>query len=207
VAITSLIVDDRTLLNNVTSENVLVAKSEAGDHAAFAELVERSCPVARNAIRSIAPNWAGVDDLMQDTILKAFQERRSFNQKSKFSTWLTRIAINNVLMLLRRQKTKKESSLDGDDETHDRTSYVLADKRLDPEQTLVRDQSIQIVRKAIQGLPRTLRVYAERRCFAELSSEETASSLRITIAAGKARYFRIGKKLRARISAALIQNT
>jgi RNA polymerase sigma-70 factor, ECF subfamily len=200
---TSFIHDGSTPLNTTTDEQMLVAKSKAGDHAAFVELVQRSCAVARRAIRSIAINSADVDDLMQDTILKAFQEVRSFNQKSKFSTWLTRIAINNALMLLRRQKNKKESSIDVDGEARETTSYLLADSRLDPEQALIRDQSIQIVRKAVRALPRTLRVYAERRCLADLSSDEVASSLRISVGAGKARYFRIKRRLRAHIGLSL----
>jgi RNA polymerase sigma-70 factor, ECF subfamily len=206
MTVTSFTSDDGIDMNTATSENVLVARSKAGDHAAFVELVHRSSPVARRAIRSIARNSADVDDLMQDTVLKAFRQVGSFNQESKFSTWLTRIAINNALMLLRRQKNKKESSLDADEEGLATTTISLADTKLDPEQALIRDQSIQVVRSAVRSLPRTLRDYAERRCFADLSNEEAASSLRITVGAGKARYHRIRLRLQARISQALKVN-
>jgi len=101
---------------------------KAGDHAAFPELIKQSSSTARRAIRTIARNPADVDDVMLDTFVKAFQALRSFDQRSKFSTWLTRIAINNALMLLRRQKTKREISLEIDGEEPETTSFQLTDK-------------------------------------------------------------------------------
>src|SRR5277367_5151107 len=98
-------------MNTATTERVLLERCKAGDHAAFVELIQQSSPVARRAIRAIARNPADVDDVMQDTIVNAFLGLRSFKQRSKFSTWLTRIAINNALMLLRRRKSKGEISL------------------------------------------------------------------------------------------------
>jgi RNA polymerase sigma-70 factor, ECF subfamily len=106
----------RHAMNTAITERVLLQRCKAGDQAAFAELIKQSSPAARRAVRTIARNPADVDDVMQETFVKAFQALRSFDQRSKFSTWLTRIAINNALMLLRRQKVKKEISLDGDAE-------------------------------------------------------------------------------------------
>lgn len=184
-------------MNTATTERVLVKRCKAGDHAAFVELIQQSAPLARRAIRTIACNTADVDDVMQDTIVRAFQKVQSFNQRSKFSTWLTRIAINNALMLLRRQKGKREISLEIDSEDPKARSFQLTDNTLDPEQALIRHQSIEIIRNAVHSLPRALRECAERRCFQELSDREAASSLRITLAAGKARYFRVRHRLRS----------
>lgn len=184
-------------MNTATTERVLVKRCKAGNHAAFVELIQQSAPLARRAIRTIACNPADVDDVMQDTIVRAFQKVRSFNQRSKFSTWLTRIAINNALMLLRRQKGKREISLEIDSEDPKARSFQLTDNTLDPEQALIRHQSIEIIRNAVHALPRALRECAERRCFQEQSDREAASSLRITLAAGKARYFRVRHRLRS----------
>lgn len=180
-----------------TTEQALVERCKAGDHAAFEELIQQSSATARRAIRAIAPNPADADDVMQDTFVKAFQGLRSFDQRSKFSTWLTRIAINNALMLLRRQKIKREISLDADGEERDTTSFCLADNMLDPEQALIRDQSIQIIRNAVHALPRTLREYTERCCIQDMSNEEVSSSLRITAGTGKSRCFRARQRLRS----------
>ena len=197
-ASSSLIALNGTPMNTVTTtEQALVERCKAGDHAAFEELIQQSSSIARRAIRAITRNPADVDDVMQETFAKAFQALRSFDQRSKFSTWLTRIAINNALMLLRRQKVKKEISLDGDGEERDTTSFLLADNTLDPEQALIRDQSIQIIREAVHALPRTLREYAERCCIQDMSNQEASSSLRITLGTGKSRYFRARLRLRS----------
>lgn len=184
-------------MNTATTEQVLLERCKAGDHVAFEELIQQSSSTARRAIRAITRNPADVDDVMQETSLKAFQALRSFDQRSKFSTWLTRIAINNALMLLRRQKVKKEISLDADGEERETTAFLLADKTLDPEQALIRDQSIQIIREAVHALPRTLREYAERCCIQDMSNQEASSSLRITEGTGKSRRFRTRQRLRS----------
>src|SRR5271154_5036916 len=177
-------------MNTTTTERVLLEKSKAGDHAAFAELIQQSSSTARRAVRGITRNPADVDDVMQDTMVNAFRALRSFDQRSRFSTWLTRIAINNALMLIRRQKNKKEISLDADGEERETTSLLLADNTLDPEQALIRDQSIQIIRRAVHALPHALREYAERCCLQDMSNQEASSSLRITEGTGKSRHFR-----------------
>lgn len=192
-----LITFDGTPMNTATTERVLLQRCKAGDHAAFAELIKQSSPAARRAVRTIARNPADVDDVMQETLFKAFQALRSFDQRSKFSTWLTRIAINNALMLLRRQKVKKEISLDADAEERETTSFSLADNTLDPEQALIRDQSIQIIREAVRALPSTLREYAERCCIQDMSNQEASSSLRITEGTGKSRHFRARQRLKS----------
>jgi RNA polymerase sigma-70 factor, ECF subfamily len=184
-------------MNTATTERVLLERCKAGDHAAFAELISQSSLKARRVVQTIARNPADVDDVMQETFVNAFQALRSFDQRSKFSTWLTRIAINNALMLLRRQKVKKEISLDAEGEERETTSFLLADNTLDPEQALIRDQSIQIIREAVQALPRTLREYAERCCIQDMSNQEASLSLRITEGTGKSRLFRARKRLRS----------
>lgn len=184
-------------MNTATRERVLLDRCKAGDHSAFAELIKQGSPAARRAVWNIARNSADVEDVMQETFLNAFQALRSFDQRSKFSTWLTRIAINNALMLLRRRKTKREVSLETDGQDSEAKSYPLTDNTLDPEQALIRHQSIQIIRKAVRALPRTLREYTERCCIQDMSGEEASSSLRITVGTGKSRQFRARQRLRS----------
>jgi RNA polymerase sigma-70 factor, ECF subfamily len=181
--------------STATTEGVLVERCKAGDHAAFAELIRQTSRTARRAIRAITRNPADVDDVMQDTLVKAFLGLRSFNQQSKFSTWLTRIAINNALMLLRRQKSNKEISLDVDGGERDIESFLYTDSTPDPEAALILDQSIEVVRKAVHALPPTLRGYAQLHCLQELPPREAASSLGISLAAGKARLFHARRRL------------
>ena len=178
-------------MNSATPERVLVARCKAGDHVAFMELIRRSSPVALRAIRNIAHNPADVEDVMQDTVVNAFKGLRSFNEQSKFSTWLTRIAINSALMLLRRRKNSAEISLE------DNASRPLqfADHRINPEQALIHDQSIEMVRRAVRALPTSLREYVEQCCLKEMPHSEVASTLGISLAAGKSRSLRARRKL------------
>ena len=177
------------------TEGVLVARCKAGDHAAFAELIQQGYPMARRAILSIACNAADVEDVMQDTVIAAFKGLRSFNERCKFSTWLTRIAINNSLMLLRRRKRRSEISFDADiEETHSEIPQ-LVDNTIGAEQSLIQEQSSKIVRKAVGALPSTLREYVELRCLQDLPSREVASSLGISLTAGKARLFQARRRL------------
>ena len=178
-------------MNTATSERVLVTRCKAGDHVAFMELIRRSSPAALRAIRNIARNPADVDDVMQDTIVNAFNGLRSFDQRSTFSTWMTRIAINNALLLLRRRKTNKEISLEESDDG----PLQVPDHRIGPEQALIRNQSIEILRRTVQALPSSLRDYVERRYLEELPHSEAASSLGISLSAGKSRSLRARRRL------------
>jgi RNA polymerase sigma-70 factor, ECF subfamily len=194
-------------MNTATHERVLVARCKAGDHAAFMELIRRSSPSALRAIRTIAPNPADVEDVMQDTVVNALRGLPSFNHRSKFSTWLTRIAINNALQLLRRRRNKIEISLDADGEKHDSTALRLADSRINPEQALIHAQSIEIVRRAVRALPTTLREYVEQCCLKELPHKDVARMLGISLSAGKSRSLRARQKLHSSLTSRREQST
>ena len=175
-----------------TSERLLVARGKAGDDSAFTELIRQSTPGALRMIRSIARNPADVEDVMQDTVVDAFKGLHSFDQRSAFSTWLRRIAINNALPLIRRQKGKIEI---GFDEPNDGRRLQIADHRINPEQARIREQSNRIGRRAVRALPSSLRAYVEHRCLRELPHREAASSLGISVAAGKSRSLRARQRL------------
>src|SRR5215470_440867 len=132
---------DGKSMNTATAERELVGRSKGGDHGAFMELIRQGSPIAQRAIRFIACNPTDVEDVMQDTVMHAFKGLRSFNERSTFSTWLTRIAVNNALMLLRRRRNRIEISFDaGVDGARD-GFLQFADSRISPEQSLIREQS------------------------------------------------------------------
>jgi RNA polymerase sigma-70 factor, ECF subfamily len=72
----------------------------------------------------------------------------------------------------------------------------LADRRIDPEQALIREQSIELVRTAVQALPPSLREYVEQLCLRDRSHKEVARALGISLEAGKSRSLRARLKLR-----------
>jgi hypothetical protein len=95
----------------------LVVRAKAGDTAAFVEFGERHSTRVRRTLYRITRNWEDAEDALQKPLLKAFRHLNGFENRSSFSSWLTRIAINSALMTLRKRRACKEVSIDvvGDD--------------------------------------------------------------------------------------------
>jgi RNA polymerase sigma-70 factor (ECF subfamily) len=182
-------------MTGTCSEQALLAQCKAGDHAAFTELIQRNSMVALRTIRAIAPNPADVDDIMQETLLNAYKGLHRFNEQCKFSTWLTRIAINNAFAVLRRQKRRMEISLDGEGNESEAKTGQFADVRTDPEGDFMRNETGILIRRAMNALPVHLRQYARGRFLDERSHEEVSASLGISVAAGKSRSLRARQRL------------
>jgi RNA polymerase sigma-70 factor, ECF subfamily len=192
-----IILRDRlTPMYDSALEHDLIIRSKRGDHGAFAELVQRSSPIALRAIRRMMYNHADAEDVLQETLLKAFAKLDSFDERSAFSTWLTRIAINNALMVLRRMRHQREISLNTDSgENNDYIVHPALTSGTDPEKTYMRTHSVTIVRNAIRRLPRPLRQHAEWRCLEEKPHKDIALSLGISLASSKSRALRVKRRL------------
>src|SRR5262249_26934313 len=113
----------------------------------------------------------------------------------KFSTWLTRIAINNALMLLRRRRTRSEMSFEADIENTHGDIPQLIDTTIGAERFVIQDQSNKFVRKAVRALPRRLREYVDLHCLQEFAATEAVAALGISLGAGKSRMFHARRKL------------
>jgi len=176
----------------LVTEHELLTRSKEGDHAAFAELVRRATPGALRAIRRILRNSPDVEDVLQDTLLKAFARIESFSERSAFSTWLTSIAVNCALMALRRVRYQREVSMDSES---GETSNGISEDQIpasgeDPEGAYMRARSIALVRDAVRRLPSPLRQHAESRWLEEKPHRVIASSFGISLAASKSRAMR-----------------
>jgi DNA-directed RNA polymerase specialized sigma24 family protein len=95
----------------IASEESLVTSAKAGVHFAYAELCRRHSIRTLHVVQRITRNK---EDALQESLLKAFTHLNTFDEKSKFSTWLTRIAINSALMILRKRRSHPESSSEDD---------------------------------------------------------------------------------------------
>jgi len=94
-------------------EKKLVAAAKSGQSVAFDVICERLAPRIIRSLLRITKNREDAEDAMQDSFLSAFIHIGEFDGRSAFSTWLTRIAINSALMILRKKRTSHEISLDG----------------------------------------------------------------------------------------------
>jgi RNA polymerase sigma-70 factor (ECF subfamily) len=179
------------------TDETLVSAAERGDEKAFETLVRRHRP----RILALALRYTRVredaEDVVQQALQKAFIYLNSFEGKSSFSTWITRIAINEALMWLRRARALREVSVDNlssEDETV--PALEIPDRSPDPEAEYLQREGLQILFTAIGELRPGMRTAIELRELSELSNRETARRMDLSLSTVKARVFQGRKKLR-----------
>ena len=179
----------------------LVHASKTGDIAAFEELVKRYDSKLLRIAQHFTHNREDAQDVVQEAFLKAFQKLDQFQGNSKFSTWLVRIAINESLMKLRKQRTQREVPIDQDIETEEgMLSLEIADWVPNPEECYRASELREILIRTLQELHQGLRVVFVLRDIEGLSLQQTAEVLELTLSAVKTRSRRARLQLRERLS-------
>jgi RNA polymerase sigma-70 factor (ECF subfamily) len=184
-----------------SDETTLVAQARQNDARAFSELVRRyENKIFRLALH-ITQNREDAEDVLQETFLKAYEHLDQFQGNSKFYTWIVRIAVNQALMKLRRRKTDKSVSLDEQFDTGEDTLVrEIAAWDENPEQQFSREELGEILESAIQGLDPPYRSVFVLRDIEDLSTEETAQALDLSIPAVKSRLLRARLQLREKLT-------
>jgi RNA polymerase sigma-70 factor (ECF subfamily) len=137
---------------------------------------------------------------VQQTLQKAFTHLYKFEERSSFSTWLTRIGINEALLLLRKRRGLRETFIDdlsGDDETT--TVPEFADSSPDPEVNYSRREREKILSSSLKELSRGTRTAIQLRELDERSTEETARIMGISVGCGKGASISWAKEIAAGI--------
>jgi RNA polymerase sigma-70 factor, ECF subfamily len=186
------------------SDLALVAAAKSGDTPAFETLVFRHERRVLSVALRITKNREDAEDTVQETFHKAFLHLHSFQQNSRFSTWLTRIVMNEALMLLRRRRGVLETLPDNPDEDVNSGMEAFADQRPSPEESCWRRERTEHLIKAINRLGPKTRTTILLRDIEERSLEETAQILGTSTAAVKARQFHGRRKLRRTVNPALL---
>jgi len=182
-------------------EGVLLAQSREGDTSAFAELVRRYEGKIFRLAQHITQNREDAEDVLQETFMKAYEHLDQFKGDSKFYTWIVRIAVNQALMKLRRRKTDRSVSLDEQIDTGEDTIVrEIAAWDEDPEQQFSREELGSILDRAIQSLDPPYRSVFVLRDIDELSTEETAEALGLSVPAVKSRLLRARLQLREKLT-------
>lgn len=184
-----------------TEDQELVERVRQGETSAFSTLVTRYNRKIYRLAKHITDSEADAEDVLQDTFLKAFEHLDSFQGNSKFYTWLVRIAVNESLMRLRKRKSSRTVSLDEPVENGD--DPVIREIAVwdgNPEQRYSNEELRQILDQAIQNLKPTFRTVFLLRDVEELSTEETAAALDLSIPAVKSRLLRARLELRERLT-------
>ena len=175
---------------------ILVAAAKKGDRKAFEILVERHERKVFLVARRITRTREDAEDVVQQSFLKAFIHLKNFEGQSLFATWLTRIAINEALMILRRKRGShevaiRESTTDGE------IAFPLdiPDLRPNPEDSCLQREQNRIVSAAVSQLAPGMRKAVEMRELREFSTRETARALGLSVGAVKVRVFHARRKL------------
>jgi RNA polymerase sigma-70 factor (ECF subfamily) len=184
-----------------TKEYAILAAAKRGDSAAFEVLCKQSANTVFRVARRMMRNNEDAEDVVQESFQQAFIHLKSFNGDSRFSTWLSRIAINAALMKLRKKRHLWDVSLDESPESEPPSSRLdVEDQGLNPEQIYAQEEQQRILCKAMEELNPGMRKAIELRELGERSTEETARIMGISISAVKARVFHGRKKLRERLT-------
>jgi RNA polymerase sigma-70 factor (ECF subfamily) len=181
-------------------EDRFLVAAKRGDSAAFEILCRQSANTVFRIARQMMRSKEDAEDVLQESFLLAYIHLKSFKGGSRFSTWLSRIAINASLMKLRRKQHLRDVSLDESVETVQTSSRLdLQDQGPNPEQLYAQKERERILSEAMNDLTPGMRKAIELRELGERSTEETAEIMGISVNAVKARVFHGRKKLRERL--------
>src|SRR5579871_3026348 len=171
------------------ADAAVVARVQAGETEAFADLVKRHEKRVYRTLMGITGVREDAEDATQSAFLKAYLHLGDFHGNSRFSTWLLRIAINEGLERLRRRK----QTVSMDEEPEDGESYrprEFRDWRESPEEAYSKEELQNLVEREVMKLPVKYRVVVMLRDLEEQTTEETAKALDLEISTVKTRLLR-----------------
>jgi RNA polymerase sigma-70 factor (ECF subfamily) len=181
-------------------ERSLVRAAKSGDEAAFTELIERhEARVFHHALRLMG-NSQDAEEVLQDTFLQVYRNLDRFEERSRFSTWVYRIATNEALMRLRKASRKREVFLEdtiAKDEWRGDEIFDFARSALDQ---VLDKEIVRLLEKVLAELPEEYRAVFTMRDIDGLSNAEVAEVLDISVPAVKSRLHRSRLYLRDRLS-------
>ncbi len=173
----------------------LVAAARSGSSAAFAELREIYVRRIYQKLLNITKNREDAEDALQDTFLRAYMALHTFEERSSFYTWVTRIAINSALMIMRRRRRRPEVSYESPTEREAIAGVEFRDTGPSPEHICVHRQGYAYMLRSIWRLQPRLRQVIEMQMMDNYSIREIAQALEISEAAVKSRLSRARARL------------
>ena len=177
-------------------EEELVLTAKAGSHTAFGELQKIYSHRLYSRILSITRNREDAEDALQETFLRAYRALPAFEGRSKFLSWLTRIAINSALMVIRKHRSRREMSFEQQLGVEDDSLFLdVRNDAPDPEELCDQKQRSRAILHAIDRLDPNLRIPLYIWISQEHSIKEIAQTLGISLASAKSRLHRARKRL------------
>jgi RNA polymerase sigma-70 factor (ECF subfamily) len=194
------------MATELRDESRMIASILAGDAELFHELIR---PYERRVYAmalSFLRNEADAEDATQEAFLKAFRNLASFRGDAKFGTWLVSIALNEARSRIRRRDAIKMESLDGPEDEEGHVSPAqLTDWKEIPSEALERKEVRHLLHKAVTSLPSIYREVFQMRDIEQMSVNEAAAALGITISSVKVRLHRARMMLQKHLAPQLQQ--
>ena len=180
-------------------ESSIIKRILSGEKEFYEILVRRNNQKLYRVIRSYIKDEVEIEDIMQDTYVKAFTKLYQFKLESTFSTWLIRIGINEALARL-REKGKLLYINDQSDVLKSRVVLEIPDnKKLNPQDKMIRNEAKQFLEDAIDQLESKYKIVYMMREVEEMSMKETAIALDLTVANVKVRLHRAKEMLKVKL--------
>ena len=176
-----------TVAEAYAEEQSLLDLAKEGNKTAYAELYRRHAKRVYQIVFRMTRNHEDAEDVLQDAVMKAFIHLNGFEGRAAFSSWLTRIAINGVLMMRRKRMSHHESPIEG---VGGSDGIQIPGRAPDAEEQVVRSETVNQVRSAIERLPPVLRVPLQHQLAEDLPVKDLANKLGISVPATKSRLLR-----------------
>ena len=190
-------------VSDPAGERTLVVAAKNGDDQAFETLFKRYERKTLAVVLRYTRVVEDAEDIVQQSFYKAFVHLCQFQGESSFSTWLTRIAINEALMFLRSIGAVRKVSIDDILDAGSADSLGIPDSNADPETRCSQREEVRILSKAVRNLRPRLRTTIVLSELRELSTSETARRMGLSVATVKARRFRGKRELRQKLASYL----
>jgi len=177
------------LSDKARNDLLLVELAKGGDEKAFSNLLNRYRDSIYYMLLKMVNNSSDAEDLTIEAFGKAFRNLDSFTPEFAFSTWLFKIATNNCIDFIRKKQSSPAPIDQLQDDIDNLTVNIQSDLP-DPEETLINDQKIAVLRDIVNQLKPRYRNLIELRYYKEYSYEEIASELKLPIGTVKAQLYR-----------------
>ncbi|MEJ5265537.1 MAG: sigma-70 family RNA polymerase sigma factor [Bacteroidales bacterium] len=168
----------------------LVKRALAGDQRAYADLLSKYKDAIYFMLLKMVNNQDDAEDLTIEAFGKAFKNLHQYTPNFAFSTWLFKIATNNCIDFIRKQRGGKTVPIEQTTEDKEEIIIPIRTEDLNPEENLITQQKINMMREIVNKLKPRYRKLIELRYFEELSYEEIAEKLELPIGTVKAQLFR-----------------
>ncbi len=188
--------------DHITSDWDLMRRTAEGDMAAFKQLVERHQRGVINLAHRFLDNREEAEDAAQEVFLRVLKAASKYRPEAMFTTWLYRIAANMCLNELRRRKRVQEVSLESSDQYDEKRSGagIVAPEETRPDMNMEREERNRIIQESLDTLPPNQRMAVILRRFEDLSYEEIAEVLHVSVSSVESLLFRAKQTLRKKLS-------